>query len=529
VFVVGWFSGTVDMDPGPNVRTITSVRSDNNDGFFAKYTSTGEFVWAFNLGSRDGTDIATTCVIDDKGFLNIGGSYSGDVDFNPRSAAFVLSSMSGSVDAFFARYDTYGDLVYAKSVGGVGVDAIHSIDAIEGQFLVVSGSFEHTADLDPDANEHLVSVIGAGTDNNLFFGLYSPDLEYIWARTLPMTAGHSSIAFDAVGNIYLAGSYTKAIDMNPAEGEWMLPPCAGNTDCYVGKYNSDGELIYTYGFGGMQHDAINTVLIDGEYVYLSGYFGGVMDIDPSDAIAQLTAVWSQDVFIAQFTSTSFYRWAFNLASDVMQDDGRHLTIDSNDILTYAGGFYGTVDFDPGPGVANVVSQGNADICIAKYTNVGQYLSAFGVGYEFTNENARSIAMDYNGSTVAIGNFWNSADFDPGPNEAILTASSPSGTDGFMAKYTTDFVGVGEDVFHESNTRLFPNPASDVVTITAETQIDRIVVHDVVGNVVHHMDVKGATQVTINTTMMSVGTYSVCVYSTASSTNVEVLPVLVLHP
>ena len=51
VLVTGLFSGTADFDNSASVYNLTSAGSE--DIFVAKYTSAGQFIWAFRVGGAD--------------------------------------------------------------------------------------------------------------------------------------------------------------------------------------------------------------------------------------------------------------------------------------------------------------------------------------------------------------------------------------------------------------------------------------------------------------------------------------------
>ena len=52
VYITGAFGGTVDFDPGPSTFHLSA--SGSADIFVAKYTSSGNFVWAKKMGGSSG-------------------------------------------------------------------------------------------------------------------------------------------------------------------------------------------------------------------------------------------------------------------------------------------------------------------------------------------------------------------------------------------------------------------------------------------------------------------------------------------
>ncbi len=62
-----------------------------------------------------------------------------------------------------------------------------------------------------------------------------------------------------------------------------------------------------------------------------------------------------------------------------EDRGHGIASDGQGGVFTTGEFAGTADFDPGPGVFNLLSNGGPDIFVARYTSTGNFLSAFAVG------------------------------------------------------------------------------------------------------------------------------------------------------
>src|SRR5688572_1839750 len=82
--------------------------------------------------------------------------------------------------------------------------------------------------------------------------------------------------------------------------------------------------------------------------------------------------------VSEKSSGQLLNWAFNAGSSG-NDIGNSTYVDFAGNVYAAGGFTGTVDFDPSAGTANLSSNGSKDIFITKYNSSGQYLWAFAIG------------------------------------------------------------------------------------------------------------------------------------------------------
>jgi hypothetical protein len=117
VYVTGFFSGSVDFDPGSG-RTVK--RSDGNiDAFLSKFNSNGDFQWVQTWGGREWGDGGKSIVVDNSGNIIVGGGFGGTVDFDPgRSVDNRVSQGDDVVDAFMCMYDSAGNYKWAYTWGG---------------------------------------------------------------------------------------------------------------------------------------------------------------------------------------------------------------------------------------------------------------------------------------------------------------------------------------------------------------------------------------------------------------------------
>ena len=122
-------------------------------------------------------------------------------------------------------------------------------------------------------------------------------------------------------------------------------------------------------------------------------------------------------------------WA-NRAGGSNYDFARTIAKDVSGNIYISGSFNGTVDFDPGAGVANLTSSGSEDIAIVKYDANGAFIWAKSVGGS-TADQPQSIFVDASGNIYLTGFFTGTADFDP--NAGVSNLVSAGGWDIFILK------------------------------------------------------------------------------------------------
>ncbi len=126
-----------------------------------------------------------------------------------------------------------------------------------------------------------------------------------------------------------------------------------------------------------------------------------------------------------------YIWA-NGIGGTSEDIGNAIARDASGNIYIAGQFSGSVDFDPGTGTATLVSNGAADIFVAKYDAGGNYIWAINIGGT-SGDMANAIAVDGAGNAYITGQFSGMVDFDPGTGTANLAAGGVL-WGAFVAKY-----------------------------------------------------------------------------------------------
>ncbi|MBA3682148.1 MAG: SBBP repeat-containing protein [Bacteroidetes bacterium] len=128
-----------------------------------------------------------------------------------------------------------------------------------------------------------------------------------------------------------------------------------------------------------------------------------------------------------------FAWAKSFGSTTY-DNGSAVCTDASGNVINVGSFNGTIDFDPGPGIANLTStSGTDDIYIVKLNSAGGFIWAKRIGGT-GDEVGSDVITDASGNIYTIGSFTGTVDFDPNATTANLTSAGKK--DVFVSKWTS---------------------------------------------------------------------------------------------
>jgi len=148
VYTTGYFTGTVDFDPGASIFTLTSAGI--YDIFVSKLNASGNFVWAIRMGGAS-WDYGISIALDGSANVYVmGDQYSGTVDFDPSAGAYNVSN-TGTEASFIAQYDNSGNFLCAFAItpGHNEISGKHSL-AVAGSNIYITARFDTAGtDFDP--------------------------------------------------------------------------------------------------------------------------------------------------------------------------------------------------------------------------------------------------------------------------------------------------------------------------------------------------------------------------------------------
>ena len=157
------------------------------------------------------------------------------------------------------------------------------------------------------------------------------------------------------------------------------------------------------------------------------------DIPAKTCLSALTAAGAAIAFAAGAVDVEFgFAIGTSTTGSTNSPAVNSIEVDSTGNVYATGFFEGTVDFEPGAGVLELVSTTNWDMFVAKYDPDGGLVWVKGFGVSGGAQDIGwGIAIGPSGNVHVAGKFHGTVDFDPGTETNTLT--SAGSTDAFLLK------------------------------------------------------------------------------------------------
>ena len=431
-YITGSFRYTVDFNPGPGVDEHTS--SGYVGIFLSKFDSNGVFQWAHTWDSN-GYDSGRGIAVDGSSNVYITGNFYHTIDFDPGPGQDIHSS-NGSGDIFLSKFDSNGEFQWTRTWGGYNYNRSVAI-AVDGSGNVYTvGVFEDTVDFNPGpgVDEH-----GCNGDWDSFVSAFDANGEFLWARTWGGAGSDSAkgVAIDESGNAYITGGFRRTVDFDPGPGvDEHSSASLTSYDVFLSKFDSNGDFQWVRVWGENSHDiGIGVTIYESGSVYVTGLFYNTIDFDPGPGVDEHTSDGSRDTFLSKFDTYGEFQWARTWGGSCV-DDGYGIAVDGSGNVYTVGRFQETVDFDPGNGVDEHISQKGDDIFLSMFDANGEFQWARTWGGAGYSESGNGVAIDVNGNVYTVGVFQKTVDFVPG--HGVDEQTSHGDTDIFLCKFPPDW-------------------------------------------------------------------------------------------
>jgi hypothetical protein len=340
-YVTGGFSGMASFG---STNLVGSMAPASSDIFVAKYGGSGNLLWVRQAGG-DGGNGGSEIAVDTNGNSYVTGAYIGTATFG--NVTLTSSGSSPNHNIFLAKYDTDGNVLWAKQDGGIWDDQGEAV-ALDGRGNVYVTGFYGIALNQPgmylakcydsagrglwtvraapfgksdgygiaaDASDNLfvtgdlwgtVSFVGTTAGSNqvvtltsqgiedAFLAKFTSDGNVLWARQLGGTNGYAAglgVATDTAGSCFVCGEFTGILTTSLTN-----LVAVGPQDGFIAKYDTAGNLIWILQVGGSGYDApIGVATSTGRGVYVTGFFSAGTRFGN----IPLNSYGSYDVFLAR--------------------------------------------------------------------------------------------------------------------------------------------------------------------------------------------------------------------------------------
>lgn len=427
VYTTGYFRGTVDFDTGPGVFNLTST-SMWEDIYVTKLDSSGNFKWAKHFagtGADGGKGFAIA--VDTFGNVYTTGKFDNTVDFDPGAAVFNLTA-SGHSDIFISKLDSSGNFKWADQFKGVGPTGSTgcAIKTDKAGNVFMTGGFSGTVDFDPGPGTNNLTSAGGG---DICVVKLNSAGDLIWVKEMGSAGDDSGLGIDLnnVGNILVQGQFQGTVDFDPGAGIYNVTSITANGDQFICKLDAAGNLSWVKNFPVFD---CKSICIDKQNnIIFSGGFAGTVDFDPGPATFNLTAT-NGGMFLEKLTGSGNFIWADGFVGSTINNYVQSIAVDTLENIYMTGGFYGSVDFDPGPGSLNLSSLVNLNPFFLKLNSSGSLTWGMKVWCEYAAM-AYGICLDSAKNIYVGGEFKSPIHFNQfSSNPITLTGANE---DIFIAK------------------------------------------------------------------------------------------------
>ncbi|MFY7965827.1 MAG: T9SS type A sorting domain-containing protein [Chitinophagaceae bacterium] len=158
VYIIGYFSGTVDFDPNSGVSNLTSG-TGSNSCYILKLDMNGNYVWAKTISGATTAGYAITTDANYNVYST--GIFVGTADFDPSNSTYNLTANSTSGDTYVQKLDVNGNFLWAENFGGsTGATASNNIALDNKNNILLTGYYNNTVNFNPSGTA--INLTSAG-------------------------------------------------------------------------------------------------------------------------------------------------------------------------------------------------------------------------------------------------------------------------------------------------------------------------------------------------------------------------------
>jgi hypothetical protein len=363
------------------------------DAFVAKFSPSGELLYATYLGGNSYEHITSVNVDSENNIIVAGVTFSSG--FPTTSDAFQPSS-AGAGDGFITKIAPNGTLLYSTFFGGTGEDWIYGMEFdASGNYMFgghtrstglgTAGAFQTT--LRGGADVFIARLSADGTTKQMFSYVGGTGIEYGWTMTT-----------DSSYN-YIISGITSSTNYPVTPNAFQSSPTA-HGDAILSKLSYNGSLLlYSTLVGGNDEDLGLGIDVDSAgCILLTGYTESD-NLVVENAMQSSFGGGSADIYLAKFNSTGFLQFLTYLGGNET-DYAWDLRVNPDDEIVIVGRT--SSSNYPAHDCLNDTFSGAFDAVATMVSSDGQTIIASSFIGGFGVDIGEGIAIDAEGNVVITG-------------------------------------------------------------------------------------------------------------------------------
>lgn len=257
-----------------------------------EYDLKGKIIWSDSICEKTQLYNKVT-VAEDGGSIAVG-SFKGKLEIDSESAIGkkIKLASKGSTDALIVKYNSKGEVEWAKGFGGGAEEDFKDIIAVEDGYIVI-GNINVLVNLnapniitvpaEETQNADSAITLTGKVKNNCLIVKYTKDGKVEWAKNLGETGDDVIRTIEKTydSGYIIAGGFSgtlKIQESNTEDGNIINLTSLGGKDGIVIKFNEDNLIQWANSFGGNTNDSIYTISEENGKTFLALYSKGKVNL-----------------------------------------------------------------------------------------------------------------------------------------------------------------------------------------------------------------------------------------------------------
>lgn len=303
IVITGNLEDTIDFDPGIGQFILSPSIAGFGDAYIASYDGNGGFLWVKKIGNPNTIENFSFVEVGTTGDIYTGGTFTGDVDFNPSPSVGYTLSAEIPVRYFIAKYDGLGNFIWARKLFSTTGDShLNGITTDNMDNLYLCGDFSDTVDFNL-ANSQVFNLVSAGNLDG-FVAKYAPNAAFVWAKQIGTSGGieiFESIQTNSHQELWMSARFNQSIldaDLGTAIYDVYGQ---GNNDVLVLSLDLNGNFAKAMAIGGSGEEKNSIICSDSTgLIWIMGNYSDTVDFDLSWQTNLLAANQQSNCFLARY-------------------------------------------------------------------------------------------------------------------------------------------------------------------------------------------------------------------------------------